>query len=108
MAPELVALQNDYRDRGFTVLGANADRVLDLSYSDEDRAAYIETRAINFPNFHLSDVDRAALGNVDIFPTMFLVGSDRIVVSYYLNYQPRSVIEEDLDAMLDSSLSLSD
>jgi len=108
MAPELVALQNDFRERGFTVLGANADRVLDLSYSDEDRAAYIERHSINFPNFHLSEADREALGNVNIFPTMFLIGSDRIVVKYYLNYQARHVIESDLEAVLGPSPSVSD
>jgi thiol-disulfide isomerase/thioredoxin len=108
MAPELVGLQEDYRARGFTVLGANADRALGLPYGDEERTSYVEKHSLNFPNFYLSEADRAALGSVNIFPTMFLVGADRVVVKYYVNYQPREVIEADLETVLDASASRSD
>jgi thiol-disulfide isomerase/thioredoxin len=108
MAPELVALQNDYRERGFTVLGANADRALELPYSDDDRATYLEEHSINFPNFHLSREDRAMLGNVNIFPTMFLLGADRVIVRYYVNYHARGAIAEDIEAVLSPSASRSD
>ena len=108
MAPELVALQERYEDRGFTVLGANADRTLELTYTDDDRAEYVEDHSINFPNFHLSAEDRAALGNVNIFPTMFLMGADRIVVKYYVNYQAGEVLEADIESVLDTSAVRSD
>ena len=108
MAPELVALQDDYRARGFTVLGANADRVLDLSYDDDERAAYVERHSINFPNFHLSESDRAALGNVNIFPTMFLVGADGVIVKYYVSYQGRESLQADIEKVLGLSASRSD
>ena len=108
MAPELVVLQNDYRTRGFTVLGANADRVLDLSYQDDERAEYVERHSINFPNFHLSEGDRAALGNVNIFPTMFLVGPDRVIVKYYVSYQGRESLQADIENVLGLSASRSE
>ena len=107
-APELVELQNEYGARGFTVLGANADRVLGLSYDDDERAAYVEKHAINFPNFHLSEADRAALGNVNIFPTMFLVGADGVIVKYYVNYQAIDILEVDIEGVLGLSASRSD
>ena len=108
IAPELAELHEAYAGRSFTVLGANADRVLGLSYDDAERAAYLERHSIDFPNFHLTEGDREALGNVNIFPTLFLVGTDRNIVKYYLNYQPRDVLEADIEAVLDAGASRSD
>lgn len=105
MAPELVGIQRDFAPRGFTVLGANADRVLDLSYDDQARIEYLEKHAISFPNFHLSEEDRAALGNVNIFPTMFLVDPEGRIVKFYVNYQSRHVLDEDINAVLLSTTS---
>ncbi len=105
MSPELVGIQSDFESRGFTVLGANADRVLDLSYDDQARAEYLEKHAISFPNFHLSGEDRAALGNVNIFPTMFLIDREGMIVKYYVNYQPRDVLDKDINEMLVSTTS---
>jgi thiol-disulfide isomerase/thioredoxin len=104
MAPELVALQNEYAPRGFTILGANADRVLDLPYDDKARAEYVEKHSINYPSIHLSEEDRAALGNVNIFPTMFLVDPNGVIVKYYVNYQSRDVLERDISQVLASSV----
>lgn len=108
MTPQLVELQNKYGARGFKVVGANADRVLGLSYTDEDRADYIAQHAINFSNFHLSEKDRVALGNVNIFPTMFLIGMDKVIDKYYVNYQDRAVLESDIEVLLDAGASGSD
>jgi len=102
MSPELVGIQRDFGARGFTVLGANADRVLGLSYDDQMRADYLEKHVISFPNFHLSEEGRAALGNVNIFPTMFLVDPEGTIVKYYVNYQSRDVLDKDIKAVLDS------
>jgi thiol-disulfide isomerase/thioredoxin len=105
MSPELVGIQEEFGARGFTVLGANADRVLGLPYDDQARAAYLEKHAISFPNLHLSEEDRAALGNVNIFPTMFLVDPDGTIVKYYVNYQSRDVLDKDINAVLVSTAS---
>lgn len=108
MTPQLVALQKEYGERGFRVLGANADRVLGLTYTDADRAEYVEQHGVNFSNFHLSEEDRAALGNVNIFPTMFLIGRDKVVDKYYVNYQDRAELQADIESLLDSVTSGSD
>ncbi len=105
MSPELVGIQRDFGSRGFAVLGANADRVLGLPYGDQTRADYLEKHAISFANFHLSEEGRAALGNVNIFPTMFLVDPEGTIVKYYVNYQSRDVLDRDIKAVLDSVTS---
>ena len=100
MSPELVGIQEEFGSRGFTVLGANADRVLGLSYDDQAREEYLESHGISFPNFHLSEEGRAALGNVNIFPTMFLVDPDGTIIKYYVNYQPRDALAKDINAVV--------
>lgn len=98
--PQMVALHETYSDRGFTVLGANADRVLGLPYEDATRAAHVSEHSVPYPNIHLTKEARAALGNVNIFPTVFLLDREGTVVKYYVNYQPLEVLEKDVEALL--------
>ena len=80
IAPELIALQNKYESKEFAVLGLNADTILKLKYDDAYRAEYAEKIGTNYTNLYLTDEVRASLGNVNIFPTLFLVngvGHDR-------------------------------
>ena len=105
MSPELAGVQEEFAERGFTVLGANVDRVLDLPYDDLARAEYLEKHEINYPNLHLSTEDRMALGNVNIFPTMFLLDPEGTIVKYYVNYQPRDVLDKDINEVLVSATS---
>lgn len=92
IGPELVALQETYGGEEFTVLGLNADRVLKLKYDDADRAEYAEKIGVNYPNLHLSPEARAALGNVNIFPTLFLVDASGTITRHFVNFQPREVL----------------
>ena len=45
------------------------------------------------------------MGNVNIFPTMFLVDPEGNIVKYYVNYQSRDVLDKDIKAVLDSVTS---
>jgi glutathione peroxidase-family protein len=100
IGPELVALQETYRSRGFTVLGLNADKVLKLKYDDAYRAEYAAKIGVNFPNLHLSPEVRASLGNVNIFPTLFLVDSTGTIVNHFVNFQPREALSPATEAAL--------
>ena len=84
--PGLVALQNDFSPRGFSVVGANADRVLGLGYGDEVRQRYIEEQKINFPVVHWSKESDAAYGNISIFPTLFLIDGKGIILHHWVGY----------------------
>jgi thiol-disulfide isomerase/thioredoxin len=92
IGPELVAVQERYQGKGFTVLGLNADRVLKLKYDDAYRAEYAAKIGVNFPNLHLTPEVRSALGNVNIFPTLFLVDSRGTIVNHFVNFQPREAL----------------
>jgi hypothetical protein len=96
----MVALQNKYGDRDFVVLGANADKVLELSYDDAVRAEYVSKHSITYSNIHLTKEARESLGNINIFPTLFLVDSEGTIVKYYVNYQPLEELERAVEKLL--------
>ncbi len=92
IGPELVALQETYEDKGFTVLGLNADKILKLKYDDAYRAEYAKKIGVNYPNLHLTEDVRASLGNVNIFPTLFLVNGSGTIANHFVNYQSRETL----------------
>ena len=48
---------------------------------------------MTFENLHLTEEDRAELGNVNIFPTLFLAGRDGTIVRHFVNFQERETLE---------------
>ncbi len=105
IGPELVALQERYGGRGFTVVGLNADKVLKLKYDDAYRAEYGAKIGVNFPNLHLTPEVRASLGNVNIFPTLFLVDATGKIVSHFVNFQSREALSPAIEAALPKAAS---
>ena len=108
IGPELVALQKTYAGRGFTVLGLNADRILKLKYDDAYRAEYAAKIGVNYPNLHLTPEVRAALGNVNIFPTLFLIDGSGTIVKHFVNFQSRDVLGPAIESALAGSTTSGD
>ena len=100
IAPVLQALHQDLEGEGLTIVGLNADRVLKLPYGDDDRAAHQDKAGVTFENLHLTGETRSALGNVNIFPTLFLVGADGTIVRHFVNFQPRETLEPEIRELL--------
>ncbi|MFQ5791663.1 MAG: TlpA family protein disulfide reductase, partial [Acidobacteriota bacterium] len=103
ISPELAELHRRYSAQGFTVLGVNADKVLGLTYDDAARAEYLKKHSLTFPNIHMTTETRAALGNVNIFPTLYLVDRQGTILKYYVNYQPQEVLAGDIERAIASS-----
>jgi peroxiredoxin len=99
-APELVALNNEFRDADFTVVGANADRLLGLSYDDSVRREYVEKLGITFPVVNWTRESDTAYGSISIFPTLFLIGRNGTITHHWVGYvRPdilRSAVSETL------------
>ena len=90
--PEIVKLGHDVSSRDFVILGANADRVLGLGYDDEVRRRYVRQQAINYPILNWSKESDAAFGRIAIFPTLFLVDRNGVIVRHWVGYtDPREV-----------------
>jgi peroxiredoxin len=98
--PELVALGQASSDRGLEILGANADRLLGLSYDDAVRKRYAEEQKINFPLAHWTREADTAFGNIAIFPTLFLLNPKGVIIRHWVGY----VTPEHLGSAVASSL----
>ena len=105
IAPELIALQDKYESKGFAVVGLNADTILKLKYDDAYRAEYAEKVGTNYVNLHLTDEVRASLGNVNIFPTLFLVNGSGTIVNHFVNFQSQEVLAPEIEKALVAAAS---
>ena len=61
-------------------MGLNADRVLEVPHSDEDRAAYAKKHGWAFTLAHMTPEAQEAYGAVSVFPTLFFVDRKGTVV----------------------------
>lgn len=100
IAPVLQGLHEDLGDEGLTIIGLNADRVLKLPYTDAERRERLEKGGVAFENLHLTEESRGALGNVNIFPTLFLARRDGTIVRHFVNFQSREVLEPAIRELL--------
>lgn len=100
ITPHLVSLQAQFGPRNFTVIGLNADRVLDLGYPDSERAAYLDKHKINFPVGHLTAEVQEAYGGVQLFPSLFLVDGDGVIRHHFVNYQDQATLENAIQSVL--------
>ena len=100
ISPHLARLQREFEARGFTVVAVNADRVLELETTDQQRAAYVKKEGFTFPVGHLNKEMQEAYGNVNVYPTLFLVDSRGVIIKSYVNYQPYETLSQDLENML--------
>ncbi|MEO5763571.1 MAG: TlpA disulfide reductase family protein [Vicinamibacteria bacterium] len=93
-SPLLVELDKMYGPKGFTILGMNSDRLLELDYTDADRAAYVKKLGIQFKLAHANAEAQGAYGGVSVFPTLFFVDKNGVVVKYLVNGQDKTVLED--------------
>lgn len=78
--PQLIQLQKDYQEKGFTVLGVN------VSDSAVKTSAFVKKSGINYPN--VLDTDQLAVEAYKIvgIPTSVLVGSDKKIIGVYYGF----------------------
>ena len=91
--PMLVKLNEQYAPRGFEILAVNADRVLELPWGDEERAAYAEEKGITFPLLHATPEALEAYGSVSVYPTFFFVDAEGVIVAHGVNFQEHAEVE---------------
>lgn len=84
--PVLVDLDHEFASKGLLIVGANADRILGLSYSDDVRQRYIREHHITFPVAEWSKAANAEYGGISIFPTLFLIDSGGVVRQHWVGF----------------------
>src|SRR5437870_6200669 len=92
-SPILAELYNKYAAKGFKVVGANADRVLELPYDDKVRSDYAKKYGFNFTLAHLNAPMQQNYGGVSVFPTMFFVDKMGTIVKHFVNFQEKATLE---------------
>jgi thiol-disulfide isomerase/thioredoxin len=100
-SPLLVELHKQYGPKGLEIVGLNADKVLELEYTDADRAAYAKKLGIAFPLAYMTPEMQAAYGQVSVYPTMFLVDRKGIIVKYLVNFQEKAALEQAIKLALE-------
>ncbi|MEO8499642.1 MAG: TlpA disulfide reductase family protein [Vicinamibacteria bacterium] len=93
-SPMLVELDRVYGPLGFKIVGLNADKLLELDYTDEDRADYAKKLGIRFTLAHANAETQAAYGGVSVFPTLFFVDGAGVVVKHLVSGQEKAALED--------------
>ena len=93
IAPILQQLDRKYSDSNFQVIGFNADRILELEVTDQQRQDYLQDQGLRFANLHVDRPTRQAFGNINVFPTLFFVDSDGTIFRHVINYLDREALE---------------
>jgi len=92
-SPILAELYKKYAPKGFKIVGANADKVLELSYDDKVRADYAKKYGFEFTLAHLNAATQQNYGGVSVFPTMFFVDKTGTIVKHFVNFQEKATLE---------------
>ena len=92
-SPLLAELDRTYAAKGFRIVGLNADRVLEIPTTDEDRAAYAKKNGWTFTLAHMTPEAQEAYGTVSVFPTLFFVDRKGMVVKQFVNFQEKAALE---------------
>jgi peroxiredoxin len=92
-SPLIADLYNKYESKGFKIVGANADKVLELPYDDQTRADYTKKYGFKFTLAHLNAATQQNYGGVTVFPTMFFVDKTGTIVKHFVNFQDKAALE---------------
>jgi thiol-disulfide isomerase/thioredoxin len=92
-SPLVAELYNKYAAKGFKIVAANADKVLELPYDDKVRADYAKKYGFNFTLAHLTPQMQQTYGGVSVFPTLFFVDKHGTIVKHFVNFQDKATLE---------------
>jgi hypothetical protein len=67
--------------------------VLELPYSDADRAAYATKLGMGFTQATLTPELQEAFGSVSVFPTIFVVDAKGTIVKHFVNQQEQTTLD---------------
>jgi thiol-disulfide isomerase/thioredoxin len=100
VSPQLVRLYKKYVKNNFTIVAVNADRFLELNTTDRERADYIKKLGFPFPVAHLNKEMQENYGNINVYPTFFLIDSKGMIYKHYIGYQPPEALEADIKSLI--------
>jgi thiol-disulfide isomerase/thioredoxin len=102
-SPLLAELYKKYAAQGFKIVATNSDKVLELPYDDSVRADYVKKIGITFTTAYLNTKMQNDYGGVSVFPTMFFVDKNGIIVKHFVNFQEKPALEAAIQSVIGKS-----
>ncbi len=93
--PNLVKLQSDLADAGFSVIGLSVDQ-----QGPAQVAKFVKKRGINYPVLLAEEQTTKDFGGVYGIPVAFLVNKSGNVVKKYTGYVQHEILEKDIRSLL--------
>jgi len=93
--PTLIKLQNDYRNKGFSVIGLSVDEG-----GPKIVAQLVKKTKINYPVLMADRSTAGNFGGITGVPTAFLVNRKGHVVKKYPGAVPHAILERDIKEVL--------
>ena len=93
--PDLISLQNQYAEQGFSVVALSVDQG-GMSVVKK----LVEKRSINYPVLLADSSTARNFGGVVGIPTSFLINSKGHVVKKYPGYVPHTILENDIKRIM--------
>lgn len=99
--PELVGLQEEWKDRPFRVLGVSLD-----TYADEEVVSFVDDFGVKYPVF-VDESDLAeSFGGAYALPTTYLVDAGGVIRKRWVGMFPFEDARPELDAMISAQESI--
>ncbi len=94
LAPMLAKVHQRFSAEEFTLAGFNVDRVFGLAPTDQERRDFVSSHGLEFENALLDSRTWDELGQVNIVPSLFLVGRDGKVKRLMINITDEDAIAQ--------------
>jgi len=96
----LSSLNSELSARGLVIVGANADRILGLDYTDSLRQSYVQEHHISYPIVNWTKESDQGYGGISIFPTLFLIDRRGIIRNHWIGYAQPDTLRKAIAGVL--------
>ena len=93
--PHFIELQNQYGERGFSMLGVAFGRE-----GIDTVKNFVRDNRINYTNALMTQEIMSQFGDITGIPTTFVIDREGAVYKKYVGYREKSVFENDIKALL--------
>lgn len=91
--PHFIALQNEYAEKGFTMVGVA------LARPDEAKS-FAERVGINYPTLIDDEVASSTYGPIRSIPTTFVIDKDFKIARVFIGYRDKSTFKKAIEDLL--------
>ncbi len=94
--PNLIDLQNEYKEKGFSVIGISVDQG-----GRKSVAKLMEKTGINYPVLMADSKITRDFGGIVGIPTSFLINKNGNVIKSYPGYVPHNILITDIQGLME-------